>query len=199
MMREIGITGGIGSGKSTVARLFEQSGYRVYYADDRAKLLYDQDSELKAAVKKLLGEDIYSEEDKLIRPKLAERVFADKSLLAKINALVHPAVGRDYQNWLETLPKDYTLPFVLKEAAILFEARTNTALDGVIMVYAPIRVRIARVIQRDGISEVQVLARLANQWADSIKLNRSDFVIYNDRHHDLAPQVAAAVRYFISK
>jgi dephospho-CoA kinase len=197
MKRSIGITGGIGSGKSMVARSFEAMGYRVYYADDRAKALYNEDAALKAEVKAIFGADVYDANDELVRAKLAERVFGNKELLAKVNALVHPVVIRDYEDWLEATPDAYSLPFVLKEAAILFEAGTQTqALEGVIMVYAPKQLRIQRVCQRDRVTVQQVQARLANQWADSRKIGLSDFIIFNDCLHPLEPQIQAAIHYF---
>lgn len=196
MMRAIGITGGIGSGKSTIARTFQSLGYLVYFADDRAKALYDENATLKAAVKELASADVYDADDKLIRPHLAARIFSDKALLAKINALVHPAVASDYEDWIKAIPAEYSKEFVLKEAAILFEAGSYTALDGVIMVYAPIQVRLERVGKRDGVTDAQIRARMTNQWPDSTKLLRSDFVIYNDGIHHFSPQVTAAIQHF---
>jgi dephospho-CoA kinase len=195
MMLEIGLTGGIGSGKSTAARSFEALGYRVYYADDRAKLLYNEDADLRQAMIALVGPDIYDAQGKLERGKLAERIFKDKELLTQVNALVHPAVARDYEAWLRACPANYAKKLVIKEAAILFEAKTNTQLDGVIMVYAPKQLRIDRVCNRDGAAPAQVLARMAAQWPDSTKLQRADFTIYNDGIHPLLPQVQRAMQW----
>jgi dephospho-CoA kinase len=196
MIQQIGLTGGIGSGKSTVARAFMSLGYHVYFADDRAKVLYDEDNDLKTSVKELLGDGIYDDRDNLIRSKLAERIFTNKELLAKINALVHPAVGRDYQLWLKALPKNYEKKFVLKEAAILYESGSYKQCDGVLMVYAPIGLRLDRVATRDQTTLQQVQARMAHQWPDSRKMLRADFVIFNDGVHPITRQIAAAIQFF---
>ena len=187
-MKEIGITGGIGSGKSTVARIFESYGFKVYYADARAKALYTEDEEVKAAVKALFGEDIYLVDGKIDRVKLGGIVFNDNSLLKELNAIVHPATGKDFERWLGELENGgYAKPFVLKEAAILYEARAHERLDGVIQVYAPTSIRIGRVCARDGVEPEDVRARMAN------------FVIYNDGEHHLIPQVQEATAYFSNK
>jgi dephospho-CoA kinase len=196
MIKQIGLTGGIGSGKSTVARAFLALGYQVYFADDRAKALYDEDSVLKANVKALVGPEIYDANDKLIRPMLASRIFADKTLLAAINGLVHPAVAKDYAAWLASIPVTYDKKFVLKEAAILYEAGSYQSCVGVLIVYAPVKLRLQRVMNRDAANEGQIRARMAQQWPDARKLLRSDFVIYNDGIHPLTPQIARAIQYF---
>jgi dephospho-CoA kinase len=195
MIQEIGLTGGIGSGKSTVARAFEALGYRVYYADDRARALYNEDAALKEAMIALVGPQLYDADGKFVRAVLADTIFADKALLARVNALVHPAVGRDYERWRAACPADYARPAVFKEAAILFEAGTHAALARVLMVYAPKQVRLARVQQRDGIASAQVVARMASQWPDSRKIALSDFIIYNDGRHALLPQVQSALQW----
>ncbi len=194
-MLEIGLTGGIGSGKSTAAKAFEAVGYRVYYADDRAKQLYDENATLRLEMQQLLGNDIYGADGKMQRQVLASRIFADKALLAQVNALVHPAVQADYEDWLQACPPNYNKKAVLKEAAILFEARTNTGLAGVIMVYAPKQTRLERVQARDAAARAQVLARMANQWSDAEKIARADFIIYNDGQHHLLPQIQKAMQW----
>lgn len=200
MMLEIGLTGGIGSGKSTVARAFEALGYQVYYADDRAKLLYNTDAELRSALEAIVGPEttLYDADGQLIRSQLAALIFADQALLAKVNALVHPAVTRDYERWRKALPASYGKRAIFKEAAILFEAGTNTSLHGVIMVYAPKGLRLARVQQRDGSDSAQVLARMAKQWPDAQKLERADFIIYNDGIHPILPQIQQAIQWMDS-
>lgn len=194
-MLEIGLTGGIGSGKSTAAKTFEAVGYRVYYADDRAKQLYDENAALRMAMEQLLGTDIYGVDGKMQRQLLAARIFADQALLAQVNALVHPAVQKDYEVWLQACPPNYAKKAVLKEAAILFEARTNTGLDGVIMVYAPKQLRLQRVQARDAAAHTQVLARMTNQWSDAEKIARADFIVYNDGQHLLLPQIQRAIQW----
>lgn len=196
-MKEIGITGGIGSGKTTVARIFESMGYAVYFADARAKALYVEDAEVKAAVIALFGADIYLKTGEIDRKKLAGIVFQDKEKLQALNAIVHPATGRDFANWLAELEgAGYDKAFVLKEAAILFEAKAHERLHGVIEVYAPKSIRVDRVCKRDGVEPAQVLARMGKQFPELYKLRNADFVIYSDGVHHLIPQVQQAVHYF---
>jgi dephospho-CoA kinase len=196
MTLEIGITGGIGSGKSTVARIFASLGYRVYLADDRAKALYDENDALKAAIIALMGNEVYDDAGKLRRQAMAARIFSDSGLLKQVNAIVHPMVAIDFEEWRAKTPSDYKKSLVFKEAAILFEAGSNTQLDGVIMVYAPKQLRLSRVGARDHVEAQAVLARMAAQWPDSAKIDRSDFVIYNDGFHALVPQVLQAIQRF---
>lgn len=196
MIAEVGITGGIGSGKTTVAKAFIDRGYRVYFADDRAKAIYDEDEEVKARVKAIAGSDVYDADGRLRRPVLAERIFRDQPLLKQINAILHPAVGRDYAAWIAATPAAYDRPFVLKEAAILMEAGNHKALQGVITVYAPKSIRISRVIGRDHSNSEQVLNRMANQWPDLPKMQQADFILFNDGLHPLEQQVDAAIRRF---
>ena len=196
-MREIGITGGIGSGKSLVASIFESIGYKVYYADVRAKALYREDAAVMDAVKGLFGEDIYLDDGQIDRAKLAGIVFQDQGMLKKLNAIVHPATGRDFVRWRADLTANgYDKPFLLKEAAILYEAGSHKALDGVIEVFAPKETRIKRVIGRDSADRGQVLARMDKQYPELFKLRAADFVIYNDGRHMVSPQVLAAIGYF---
>ena len=196
-MKEIGITGGIGSGKSTVARIFEAMGYQVYYADNRAKALYFEDQEVISAVKVTFGEDIYLPNGELDREKLAGIVFNEKAKLSQLNAIVHPAIFRDFDRWKLALAQSgYNKSFLLKEAAILFESGSHLGLDGVIQVYAPKSLRLQRVTARDASQRSQVLARMVHQWPDSQKIRRADFVIYNDGQHEVIPQVMAAQTWF---
>ena len=187
-MKHIGITGGIGSGKSTVARIFESMGYAVYYSDKRAKALMTEDAKLVKGVKDLFGAEAYFEDGSLNRAFVGEQVFNDEKKLEALNALVHPAVGRDYRRWAASL-KDYDKPFTLKEAAILFESGADRDTDEVIAVYAPKKLRIERVMARDGVTAEAVEARMAKQWPESKKMARSDYIIYNDGKHMLIPQV----------
>ncbi|MEM0998528.1 MAG: dephospho-CoA kinase [Bacteroidota bacterium] len=194
---EVGLTGGIGSGKSTVARIFETLGYRVYSADDRAKAMYREDATVIREVKSLFGADIFRPDGSLNRAKLAQTVFSDRAKLAQLNALVHPATLRDFARWrIQLRESGYAKPFLLKEAAILFEAGSDRELGATLAVYAPKQVRLARVTARDKSDPAQVLARMDNQWSDLRKVQRSDFVIYNDGQHPVIPQVRAAERFF---
>ena len=195
-MKQIGLTGGIGSGKTTVAKIFEHAGYRVYYADTRAKALYDEDQTLKAALIDLLGAEIYDSNGQLDKKRFGGLIFNDKQLLNSVNALVHPAVARDFERWIVETPSDYSHSFVLKEAAILFEAGSHRQADGVICIYAPKSIRLQRVQARDQVEASAVLARMRNQWPDQQKVLASDFIIYNDGQHPLIPQVMQAIDFF---
>lgn len=186
MALHVGITGNIGSGKSTVCRLFEILGIPVYYADSRAKELLNSDAEIINKVKHLLGADVYDANGKLNRKKVAALVFSDKALLKKYNAIVHPAVLNDGNIWIK---KFEHCPYILKEAALLFESGTYQFLDKIICVTAPEIIRIARVQQRDSITEVEVVQRMQNQWSEEKKISASDYIIINDGTQLLIPQV----------
>jgi len=184
-MITLGITGGIGSGKTTVCRILEVLGIPVYYADVRAKQLYKENAGVMQAVKKLFGDDIYRRGE-LDKAEVARRVFNDKVLLQKLNAIVHPAVEKDFAKWAA----DHSdKPFVVKEAAILFENGGYKKLDLNALVTAPEDIRIKRVVKRDGISEDQVKERIRNQWPDEKKIPLADFVIKCDEEHLVIPQV----------
>ena len=180
-----GVTGGIGSGKTTVCKILEVFGVPVYYADVRAKQLYAESSTVKRKVKELFGDDIYVSGE-LNRAEVAKRIFNDKELLQKLNAIVHPAVEEDFKEWAE---KHKNAPFVVKEAAILFENGGYKKLDFNILLTAPEDLRIKRVVKRDGIPEEQVKARIRNQWPDEKKIPLADFVIKCDEEHLVIPQV----------
>ena len=175
---KIGITGGIGSGKSTVCRMFEELGIPVYYADDRAKYLMQHEHYLIDQIKKNFGEDVY-DDGKLNRQLLASRVFHDKEKVALLNSLVHPAVFRDTERWVED-QKERKVPYVLKEAALLVETGSYKVLDKLIVVTAPLQVRIDRVTQRDDTTVADIEARMRNQLSDEEKVKLADFVVVND-------------------
>lgn len=192
---KVGITGGIGSGKSTVARIFEALGYAVYRADDRAKWLMVNDPALIEGVKALFGKEAYDSEGRLNRKLIGGIVFKNPEILGKLNALVHPKTGQDFLDWVDEVVKNgYSKSFILKEAAILYESGAYKASDAVISVYAPKAIRIDRVVKRDGSSPQEVLDRMARQWPDSEKIRRSDYVIYNDGQHRLTYQVREAIQ-----
>ncbi len=186
-MLKVGITGGIGSGKTTVCKIFEVLGAPVYYADERAKTLMQTDLKLIASIKELFGDEAYAD-GKLNRQLIASKVFSNQPLLAKLNAAVHPAVAKDSELWMSRL-SDF--PYALKEAALLFESGWNKQLDHVICVYAPVEDRIARLKKRDKTTDEEIAARMKNQMSDEQKKELSDFVIYNDANHRLIPQVLA--------
>lgn len=183
-MLKIGLTGGIGSGKTTVAKIFELLNVPVYYADAASKRLYHTDKNLISALKKNFGEDIYTNEI-LNRTKLAEIVFNDPHKLALLNQLVHPLTIQDAQNWM----KLQTAPYIIKEAALLFETGSASDLDYIIGVNAPLSIRIQRVMERDSITREQVLSRMDQQMDEDIKMSLCEFVITNSEQELLIPQV----------
>ena len=199
MIVSVGITGGIGSGKTTIAKVFERLGYEVYYADDRAKALYHESKELKADIIRVFGPETYTETGKLNRTYLASKVFPNPELLQELNSIVHPAVRSDFVSWREQASKNSSKLFVLKEAAILFETGTykDNALN--LLVYAPQNLRIERVAKRDGASETAIVQRMNRQMTDHKKSALADFVLYNDGVHPLIPQVLDAERFILTK
>jgi dephospho-CoA kinase len=187
-MLKVGITGGIGSGKTTVCQIFEKLGVPVYYADQRAKELMQDDKELIADIKKEFGEKVYDEEGNLQRGLLAEIVFTNEEKLLKLNSLVHPAVFRDNQSWNEVLAKK-GFPYTLKEAALLVETGSYLTLDKMIVVSAPEEDRIKRVMERDHTLREQVLSRMKAQMPEEQKVKYADYIIFNDLIMELVPQV----------
>lgn len=183
-MLKIGITGGIGSGKSTVAKIFEVLGIPVYYADDAAKRLMQEDEELKKKIQLQFGNEVYTN-GQLNRKRLAEIVFASPEKLAQLNALVHPATLKDAERWMQ---KQIT-PYAIKEAALIFESGAHEYLDYVIGVTAPAPLRIQRTMQRDGITREEVMARMNKQMDETIKMKLCDFVLVNNEQEMLLPQV----------
>lgn len=183
-MLRIGLTGGIGSGKTTVARIFETLGIPVYYADDAAKRLMNDDPELKKALIDLFGESCYKD-GTLNKAYLASLVFQDSEKREQLNQIVHPATIADANVWLSQQHAAYAL----REAALLFESGAAEGLDYVIGVSAPVHVRIKRVMQRDNLSQEDVIKRMDTQLQDTIKLKLCDFVIVNDERVGLLPQV----------
>lgn len=184
-MLKIGITGGIGSGKSTVARIFALLGVPVYYADDAAKTIMQTDELLIQQVKEHFGQQIYSTGNVLDRAALGKIVFNDKDKLELLNSLVHPATIRHSDEWANR----QTAPYVLKEAALLFESGSFQFLDKCIGVSAPQPLRIHRVMKRDNIGRADVLARMYKQIDDNIKMKLCDYVIKNDEQEMVIPQV----------
>lgn len=185
MIKKIGITGGIGSGKSTVSSIFEFLGIPVFYADDEAKKIMTQDKELITNIKNVFGEKAYNG-DELNRSYLAGIVFKDQESLQKLNGIVHPALGRHFEKWHAS---QEGVPYTLKEAAILFEMGAAASMDKVITVFAPEALRIKRVMDRDGVSEASVRDRISKQMPDEEKVKKADYVIFNDGQQSLLHQV----------
>jgi dephospho-CoA kinase len=192
---QIGITGGIGSGKSTVAAIFAGLGVPVYDADSHAKLVMTTDQILANQIKREFGNLCYGADGKLDRKYLAAQVFGFPERLAKLNSLVHPRVEIDYQQWL-TLHKTHR--YILKEAALLFESGSASKLNKVIVVTAPERVRTKRVMNRDGRTETEVKDIINRQWPESQSVAEADYLINNDETTALMPQVLKLHNEFCS-
>lgn len=182
----IGVTGGIGSGKSMVCRLFECLDIPVYYADSRAKWLTNHDPEIREKVTHLLGPDAYDREGRYDTRFVASRVFGNEPLLKQLNAIIHPVVLRDTKEWLVA---NAGLPYVAKEAAIMGKAGQANSVDYVVMVDAPVELRIQRILQRDKRSEQEIRAIIERQISDESRRGISDFIVQNDNDSELIPQV----------
>jgi dephospho-CoA kinase len=183
-MVRVGLTGGIGSGKTTVAKIFELLGVPVYYADDAAKQIMNEDEELKLAIQKQFGAEAYKN-GVLDRSYLAAKVFNNPFLLEILNSLVHPATIRDALNWMNQQQSLYTI----KEAALIFESGAAEQLDYIIGVSAPAALRIRRIMERNHSSYDEVVERMNNQLDDKIKMKLCDFIIQNDEQKLVIPQV----------
>ena len=185
MTLKIGITGGIGSGKSTVCHMFKLLGAPVFEADVVAKQLLQTHPQIRKGLIHLFGEDIYLDDGTVDRKKLADIIFNDDVQLAKMNALVHPVVRSEFHEWV----KQQNTPYVIHEAAILFESGFYKLMDFTILVSAPEEERIQRVVKRDGVSEQQVRERLAKQWTDAEKRKLADKEIVNDNNNPVLPEI----------
>src|SRR5690625_2062205 len=184
-MLTAGVTGGIGSGKTRVCKIFETLGIPVYYADEQAKALMRTDEQVITAIKDLLGEEVYEEGGKLNKSLIAKRVFNDSKMLKRLNAIVHPATIRHAASWANRQKS----PYVLKESALLFETDAFHHVDKAIGVSAPVALRIHRTMKRDNIKREEVLKRMENQMNEEVKMQLCDFVIVNDGQKALKPQV----------
>ncbi len=183
-MLRVGLTGGIGSGKSTVAKIFEVLGIPVYYADDAAKRLMNEDEELKKSIITHFGKESYIN-DQLNRPYIASLVFNNKEKLDLLNFLTHPATIRDANQWMNRQNSPYTI----KEAALIFESGAAEYLDHVIGVFTPVPLRLQRIMQRDKITQEEVQQRMNRQIDEDIKMRLCDTVLINDEQQLLVPQV----------
>ncbi|MEO6456339.1 MAG: dephospho-CoA kinase [Ginsengibacter sp.] len=191
-MLRIGLTGGLGSGKTTAARIFEVLGIPVYYADISAKRLMNENDVLKKRLQNQFGNEIYPE-GKLDKKLLADKVFNDEKKLQILNSIVHPATIHDAEKWISV----QTSPYIIKEAALLFESGSNKHLDFIIGVSAPLELRIERAMARDKITREQVLARINKQMDEEEKIGLCDFVLINDEQHLLIPQVLKLHQKFL--
>ncbi len=195
-MLHVGITGGIGSGKSTICRIFQVLNIPIYFADDRAKELMIKNDFIKHALIDAFGKDCYFEDGNLNRAYISNIVFKNKEKLDMLNSIVHPVVFADGALWQE---QHQHAPYTMKEAALLFETGSYLALDKIITVFAPEHIRLERVMKRDGTSKQDVLDRMSKQMPDKEKMDKADYIIVNDGtqsvlkqvldiHHDLMTQ-----------
>ncbi len=184
-MIKVGITGGIGSGKTSVCKIFEVLDIPIYYADERAKALMTTDPDVILGVKNLFGEKAYLPDGHLNRKWIGNIVFGNQEKLDALNAIVHPAVHRDTQKWNDAQSSPYTL----REAAIMIESGGYKLVDKLIVVYTPKEIRIQRVMKRDKVERAVVEARISKQMPDIDKLDYADYLIYNDGKTSLIQQV----------
>ena len=184
MVLKVGLTGGIGSGKSTVAQIFEVLGIPVYYADMAAKKIMNEDEELRSAITNIFGEQAYTN-NILDRKYISSIVFSDPAKLKQLNALVHPATKKDGEAWMQ----QQTSPHAIHEAALIFETKVSDRLDLVIGVSSPIELRIKRAMERDKVSREEVLKRMDQQLDEEVKMSKCDFLLLNDEQQLLIPQV----------
>ena len=189
MTKIIGLTGGIGSGKTTVAKLFEADGIPVYIADDEAKKIMLL-PETIAKIINVFGDSVLSN-DQIDRKKLSAIVFNHPEKLKLLNAIIHPLVKKHFDDWVK---KHENFPFIIKEAAILFESGSYKYCDKIITVYASIETRIKRVMARDNASEEEVLERIQNQWSDADRISKSDFVIENENYAETKSKISEILK-----
>lgn len=193
-MIKIGITGGIGSGKSVVSALLTQAGVPVYMADDESKRLSDTSPVIRKKLTALCGGELYID-NKLDRKKLASLIFTNEVLLKKVNDIIHPIVRKDFLEWTTRQPSKRCAI----ESAILYESGFDRTVDVVLMVYAPVGLRMTRAMLRDNATEADVMKRMNRQMPDEIKRNQADFVIINDDVQALIPQVDRFLRLLSKK
>ena len=191
-MKKIGLTGGIGVGKTFVSEIFQKMGYSVFFADLHAKKCMHESDDLKTEIKQNFGNEIY-QKGVLQKNRLSNIVFNDTKKLQELNSLVHPFVQRRFEDWC----KNQQSKFVIKEAAILFESEAHKGLDGVICVSAPFQKRIERVMKRDNCTKEDVIKRIENQMPQEKKEKLSDFVILNNDKKELLPQIISICKKLI--
>ena len=186
MVLRVGLTGGIGSGKSTVAQIFEVLGIPIYYADISAKKLMNENADLRSSITNIFGEQAYTN-NILDRKYISSIVFSDPAKLQQLNTLVHPATKKDGEAWMQ----EQTSPYAIHEAALIFEAKVSDRLDLVIGISSPTELRIKRAMERDKVSREEVLKRMEQQLEEEVKMSKCDFILINDEQQLLIPQVLA--------
>lgn len=193
-MLKVGITGGIGSGKSVVCRVFETLGIPVFDADAAAKYIMEHDKTVIAAIKQLFGNEAYNS-NQPDRQQIASLVFGKPALLQQLNQIIHPAVLTFGNEWMNK----QSAPYTIKEAAIFFESGSYTQMDIMVGVYAPKAIRLERALKRDGATEEKILQRMANQMAEDEKMSRCNYIINNYGSHAIIPQVLELHQVFLQK
>lgn len=189
MAKKIGITGGIGSGKSIVSRILQLMGYPVYSSDQRAKEIMHENQALIRSLKELFGEEAYLDSE-LNRPYIAAQIFQDDSKRTAMNQLVHPAVREDFQQWASRQKS----PILFQESALLFETGNYKSFDAVILVSAPEEIRMKRIKERDHLTDEQVQSRFNAQMPEEEKMKLTNLVIQNDGNHLLVPQILEVIK-----
>lgn len=184
-MKIIGLTGGIGSGKTTVSELLQVYEIPVYDSDSRSKSLCQTDIKLIENLKKLFGKEVYLSDGQLNRSFMAGAIFADKTMLQASNDLIHPVVKLDFIKWASL----QNAPFIVQESAILFEAGLEKDYDAIVCVTAPEELRMKRIIARSGLNKEEVKARMDNQLSEEERIRRSDYILINDEQTPLIPQL----------
>jgi dephospho-CoA kinase len=194
-MLKIGLTGGIGSGKTVAADIFRQLGVPVYEADTEARILTDNNPEIKRELKKKFGNDFFLKDNSLDRKKLAALVFSNAEKLEQLNSIIHPFVKKHFTDWLQEQEGN---KYIIKEAAILFESGSNKGLDKIIVVTAPESIRIQRVVDRDHSTAEKVKSIMHNQMSQEEVIKRSDYIITNDNLTLVIPQVLKLHQLFLN-
>lgn len=183
-MKRIGLTGGIGSGKSFIANILEHMGFPVYYSDLRSKELTKSNPSIKTGLISLFGEEVYSD-DELNTQLVATKIFQNEEIRQKVNELIHPIVRKDFEDWVT----NQKTTLVFNEAAILFETGSYNNFDANILICAPLELKIQRVMKRENCSREEVLVRMNKQWSDEEKSKLADFVINNDECNPILTQL----------
>jgi dephospho-CoA kinase len=185
-MLKIGITGGIGSGKTTICRVFELLNVPVYYADEASKKLLVSDPDIKKKILSVFGKEVLDAQQLISRKEIAALVFGNEMELKKLNTIMHPAVAIHFDSWLKAFAE---YPYVIKEAAIMFESGAYLQMDKIVTVTAPDELRIARVLKRDAVSKEEIQRRINAQLSEGERIKRSNYVIVNDEQQLVIPQV----------
>lgn len=183
----IGLTGGIGSGKTLCAKIFEELGVPVYYSDERAKRIMIENEKVIQAISQLLGQDAYQTNGLLNREYIASKIFSDEALLSQMNGIVHPAVRDDFMAWGAQQLKSNS--YIMQESALMYETGSYRLFDKIILVDAPVEIRISRVMKRDSTTRENVLSRMSKQLPSKDKRQKADFIIENDGQQPIIPQV----------